>query len=251
MTHPHLIIDMNLTSRQLQILKAIIEEFIETAESVGSETIERKYNIGVSPATIRNEMANLTQLGYLKQPHTSAGRAPTALALKLYVKELMKEKPLSTAEEVSTKESVWDYRDNLDRLLQEATLALARQTGTIAIACTNKGHAYSAGYANILTMPEFYDIDVTRHVLAMLDQMDELMKLFSRSINEGPIHVLFGEELADPMLEPVSYVYGDFNVGPDLQGKIGLIGPARLNFSTAVPRVRYFTDLINEIARAW
>lgn len=242
---------MNLTDRQINILKAIIEEYINTSDPVGSETIERKYNIGVSPATIRNEMVNLTQLGFLKQPHTSAGRTPTAVALKMYIKQLMKEKPLSVAEEVSTKEQVWDYRYNLDRLLQEATLALAKQADTIAVACTNQGHAYSAGYANILNMPEFYDIDVTRHVLSMLDQTEELMKLFSRAVSSEDVHILFGEELNDPYLEPVSYVYGDFKVNQDLFGKIGIIGPTRLNFSSAVPRVRYFSDLINEIARSW
>ncbi len=242
---------MNLTPRQLQILKAIIEEFIDTAEAVGSETIERKYNIGVSPATIRNEMSSLTQLGYLKQPHTSAGRVPSAVALKLYVNELMQEKPLSVSEEVSTKEKVWDYRHDIDRLLQQATLALANQAQTVAVACTNQGQVYSAGYAHLLNMPEFYDIDVTRHVLAMLDQTEQLMKLFSRSASQGPIHILFGEELNDPYLEPVSYVYADFQVNPDLYGKIGLIGPARLNFPYAIPRLRYFSDLINEIARSW
>lgn len=241
---------MNLTDRQLQILKAVVEEFIEHAEPVGSETIERKYNIGVSPATIRNEMSNLTQMGYLKQPHTSAGRAPTAIGLKLYVKQLMEEKPLSITEEVSTKEQVWDYRHNLDRLLQQATLALAEQSQTIAVACTDQGHAYSAGYAHILNMPEFYDIDVTRHVLEMLDRTDQLLQLFNRSVNPGPIHILFGEELDDPFLEPVSYVYADFQAG-DVHGKIGLIGPARLNFPAAIPRVRYFSDLINEITRSW
>ena len=112
---------MNLSDRQLTILKAIIEEYIDTAEAVGSETIERKYAIGVSPATIRNEMSWLTQQGFLKQPHTSAGRIPTATSLKLYVNELMKEKPLSVAEEVTTKEKVWDHRHDLDRLLQQAT----------------------------------------------------------------------------------------------------------------------------------
>lgn len=242
---------VNLTDRQLSILKAIIEEYINTAEPVGSEAIERKYSIGVSPATIRNEMVNLTQQGFLKQLHTSAGRIPTAMALKLYVKELMKEKPLSVAEEVSTKEQVWDYRHNIDRLLQQATLALANQTQTIAVTCTNQGHAYSAGYAHILDMPEFYDIDVTRHVLAMLDQTEQLFKLFSRAVNPESIHVLFGEELDDPYLEPVSYIYADFQIGPDLYGKIGLIGPARLNYPFAVPRVRYFSQLINEIARNW
>jgi len=242
---------MNLTKRQLQILKDIIEEFIETADAVGSETIERKYNLGVSPATIRNEMANLTQQGFLKQPHTSSGRVPTAMALKLFVNELMQEKPLSVSEEVNTKEQVWDYRHNIDRLLQQATLALANQAQTIAVACTNQGHSYSAGYAHLLDMPEFFDIDVARHVLAMLDQSNELMKLFDRSVNQGPIHVLFGEELDDPYLEPVSYVYADFQVNPELYGKIGLIGPARLNFPQAIPRLRYFSQLINEIARSW
>ena len=242
---------MNLSDRQLSILKAIIEEYISTAEAVGSETIERKYAIGVSPATIRNEMAWLTQQGYLKQPHTSAGRTPTAMSLKLYVNELMQEKPLSVAEEVDTKEKVWDHRHDIDRLLQQATRSLAEQSHTISVACTNQGHAFSAGYANILSMPEFYDIDVTRQVLSMLDETDLLLKLFGRSITEGPVHVLFGEELDDPYLELVSYVYGDFQAGPNISGKIGIIGPSRTNFSQAIPRVRYYSHLIEDIARTW
>ena len=62
----------SLTSRQTQILKTIIDEYIETAEPVGSDALDKKYNLGVSPATIRNEMVALTKSGYLRQPHTSA-----------------------------------------------------------------------------------------------------------------------------------------------------------------------------------
>ena len=82
----------DLTSRQIQILKSLIEEYIETAEPVGSETLEKKHNLSASPATIRNEMVRLTELGYLKKPHTSAGRIPTPMGMKFYVKQLMKEK---------------------------------------------------------------------------------------------------------------------------------------------------------------
>ena len=85
----------NLTTRQIQILKAIIEEYIETAAPVGSEMLDKKYNLGISPATIRNEMVRLTSLGYLKQPHTSAGRIPTSMGMKFYVDQLMEEKALS------------------------------------------------------------------------------------------------------------------------------------------------------------
>ena len=70
----------DLTPRQVTILKAIIEEFITTAEGVGSETLDKKYNLGVSPATIRNEMVRLSDMKLLKQSHTSAGRAPTPLS---------------------------------------------------------------------------------------------------------------------------------------------------------------------------
>jgi heat-inducible transcriptional repressor len=132
---------IGLTDRQITILRVIVEEYIETAEPVGSESLERKYNLGVSPATVRNEMAVLTQQGLLKQPHTSAGRVPTPLAMKYYINELMQERRISVADEVATKERIWDYRHNVDRMLQEATKALAHQAGVISLACTTQGNS--------------------------------------------------------------------------------------------------------------
>src|SRR4030043_1881984 len=80
----------DLTQRQIQILKAVIEEYIATAEPVGSETLDKKYNLGVSPATIRNEMVRLTDMKLLSQPHTSSGRSPTPEAMRFYVEHLMR-----------------------------------------------------------------------------------------------------------------------------------------------------------------
>ncbi len=80
---------MVLDERKLQILSAIIDDYIETATPVGSRTITRRHDIGVSPATIRNEMSDLTELGYLDQPHVSAGRVPSGKAYRLYVDRLM------------------------------------------------------------------------------------------------------------------------------------------------------------------
>ncbi len=82
---------MHMGDRKLQILKLIIDDFISTAQPVGSRTIAKKYTLGVSSATIRNEMADLEELGYLEQPHTSAGRVPSDLGYRLYVDSLMKE----------------------------------------------------------------------------------------------------------------------------------------------------------------
>src|SRR3989344_5522124 len=93
-----------LTDRQAQILKAIIEEYTTTAEPEGSVTLEKKDNLGISPATTRNEVAALTSAGFLNQPHASAGRSPTPLALKYDIRELVKEEEMSVAEEVAVKE---------------------------------------------------------------------------------------------------------------------------------------------------
>ena len=78
-----------LTERQKKILQIIIEDYIATAEPVGSRTIARKHGLGLSPATIRNEMSDLELLGYLEQPHTSAGRVPSAQAYRFYVDSLV------------------------------------------------------------------------------------------------------------------------------------------------------------------
>ena len=159
----------DLTQRQIKILKCITEEFIETASPVGSETLEKKYSLGISSATIRNEMATLTQMGFLKKGHLSAGRSPTSMGLKYYVRNLMTPKNLSASEEIGVKEKVWDYRNEFDSLLRETTKELANRTRSMAIATTDHGVIYSHGASNLLEEPEFYNIDVTKTVLSLLD----------------------------------------------------------------------------------
>ena len=78
-----------LDARKMSILKAIIDDYIASVEPVGSRTIARKYDMGLSSATIRNEMADLEEMGYLSQPHTSAGRIPSDKGYRLYVDKLM------------------------------------------------------------------------------------------------------------------------------------------------------------------
>src|SRR3990172_6099222 len=120
---------IDLVARQIQILRAIIEEFISTAKPVGSDTIDKKFNIGVSPATIRNEMVYLTKEGYLQKSHISAGRIPTPLALRLYVNEIMKEKELSVADEVSAKEKIWRIKRSWTIFLRGALKLLLKKYG--------------------------------------------------------------------------------------------------------------------------
>jgi heat-inducible transcriptional repressor len=237
-----------LTERQVKILKAIIEEYIETATPVGSEALEKKYELRVSPATVRNEMVRLTQAGYLKQPHASAGRTPTKQSFRLYAQELMQEKQISVAEEVASKEKVWDARFDFDKLMHEAVKALAQRTQDLALAVVDDGTVYHAGYANILAIPEFYDIDLTRGVLSFIDEINEVNKLFARAFGEEEIHLLLGDEMGHEYLEPCGMVFCNFNTGSK-KGSVGVIGPNRLNYPTVIPTVRYFKGLIEELAK--
>lgn len=239
---------MDLTPRQTHILKAIIDEYINTADSVGSETLERKYSLGVSPATIRNEMSTLTEKGFLKQPHTSSGRVPTALGLRFYVNHLMQEKQMSVGDTVRAKEEIWDMRFNLDKLLRETVLALAKRTQTLSIATTDTGDVYYAGTAYILNTPEFFDIDVAQTVLSLLDQRSRLHQLFfEQNLSAEPVHIVFGSDLDWPHFQPIGMVFSRFSVGRAGTASLGVIGSCRLNFPYIVPVVRYFSQLVSEI----
>lgn len=241
---------MDLTERQIQIIKTIVEEFTETAQAVGSVTLENKYKLGVSPATLRNEMALLEKKGFLAQAHTSAGRVPTSLAIKFYVNELMREKDLSVAEEVNVKSRVWDHRFNPDDLLREATKVLAERTKNLCVAATDTGKTYHSGYANIYNSEEFNDVQTARDVFVLLDQNQRLLDLFSRASGGSPIHILIGDELGFSVIRPVSCVFADLRIG-DRRGSLGIIGASRQEYDRNIPLVRFVANLINQIAQEW
>lgn len=241
---------MDLTDRQITILKHIIDEYIETARPVGSETLDKKYSLGVSPATLRNEMTVLTEAGYLKQLHTSAGRTPTPKALRYYVTNLMQPKNLSVTDEVKIKEHLADYRDQFEKILREATRELAQQTKTLAVAYDNDENIFYSGTANILDMPEFYDIDLTRNILSLLDHFDYLDRIFAGGgvDEDATTHVLLAEDLGLEPLASCAVVFQRFGAGAGKkhQGAIGIVGPCRLNYPRLVPAVNYFGNLIDE-----
>lgn len=242
----------DLTQRQIKILKCIAEEFIDSAQPVGSETLERKYNLGISSATIRNEMAALTQLGFLKKGHLSSGRSPTSMGLKYYVRNLMTPKSMSVSDEVGVKEKVWNYRNEFEKLLKETTKELAQKTRSLAIATTDQGAIYSYGSSNLLEEPEFYNIDVTKTVLSLLDNPAFWFDLISKTTSDSGghaaqmTHLLVGEDLGLAHLEPCSFIYQSYQAGPH-RGIVGVIGPARVRYPVVIPVVDYFADLISTI----
>jgi heat-inducible transcriptional repressor len=244
-----------LTSRQTQILKTIIDEYIATAEAVGSEALDKKYNLGISPATIRSEMVALTKAGYLRQLHASAGRVPTPTAMKFYINQLMEEKQMSLVDEVRAKEEVWDSRDDIDLLMEGATRALASRTKSLAVAAlrdtddknNKKDRFWQAGHSYIFQNPEFSNVQDCQNLFSIFDEFEKMDRLFFGFQSTSPLEVLFGEELGIPELAPTGIVSTHFSI-KGRPGALGVIGPARISYSTVIPILRYFGNLIEDVA---
>ncbi|NLT15674.1 MAG: heat-inducible transcription repressor HrcA [Clostridiales bacterium] len=111
---------MDLRERKKKILRAVIDEYVQTAEPVGSKTIAKDIGLTVSPATIRNDMAELESLGLLEQPHTSAGRIPTSSGYRVYVNELMEQYRLSLEETETINRALKSRIQQLDRIISDA-----------------------------------------------------------------------------------------------------------------------------------
>ena len=237
---------VDLTSRQIQILRSVIDEYLDTAEPVGSERIEKKYDIGVSPATIRNEMAALTDQGYLRQPHTSSGRIPTPMALKLYVRELMHKRDVSVADEIAMKDQIWDAKDDLRTLLRQTAKIIAQKSRAIGIAYTDHYGAFSSGYSHMYNNREFEDVNVARTVLALVEETKQLHDIFNKQwdSSDEPVQVVFGSELGNQYLDPISIMFTEVNQGKS-SCTIAIIGSCGINYPRFIPMLERVHDLLS------
>lgn len=127
-----------LNERKKKILQIIIEDYISSAEPVGSRTIARKYDLGLSPATIRNEMSDLELLGYVEQPHTSAGRIPSAQAYRFYVDALIEPGTLTDNDMALIDGWYNERRRNIDDIFQSTAKILSRMTQNVSMVLTNQ-----------------------------------------------------------------------------------------------------------------
>lgn len=241
----------DLSDRQKDLLKAVIELYVKNGEPVGSENVEKEYSLGVSPATIRNEMVRLTDMGVLKQPHTSAGRIPTSTGFRIYISEIMKEKELPISAEVALKENVWQQRFQENKLLQEAVKSLASRCQMLGLAMSEDNEIFYSGAANILDWSEFEDIEVARFVLSLFDQYPMLRQIIGHAQGGDPLHILFGDELPYEYLRPTGFIFAKFIGRSGREGVVGVIGPARMNFPVVLPYVRYMSNVISQALRSW
>ncbi|OGB75776.1 hypothetical protein A2476_01730 [candidate division CPR3 bacterium RIFOXYC2_FULL_35_7] len=162
----------------------------------------------------------------------------------------MAEKKLPVASEVALRQRLYEKRFKEEDFLRDAVSALATETNKMAMGSIENGPFYYAGIANILDAPEFFDIDLTKTVLGLLDQQEYLWNMLSKVVSDEPVTVLIGDESGMQMMRPCSIVFSKYQLG-NREGYVGILGPARMKYPQVVPTVRYIRNLIEELLGNW
>lgn len=334
-----------LDQRKLQILKLIIDDFIDSGQPVGSRTIAKNPLLGVSPATVRNEMADLEELGYLYQPHTSAGRIPSDLGYRLYVENIEKESRITQKQRTLIRNLLLRGKIKSEEVVSNAARLMAEMTGMVVVATLPgfKKHALAnlkmikisdskvlmilvsdnevvknimlpfsgtnqmlldqisdslyrnlygstiedidirkisrmkfelrqyekvidylvpvlrdtlsniddvdyvvEGYENILSVPEFSDVEKARQIYRLFDDHAILAELFDDADAEG-LSVSIGEENAIEALRDCTVIHMAYRYRSQDFGRFAIIGPRRMDYRRVISVADHIKNTLSDI----
>lgn len=227
---------MTVTERQSKILNSIVEEFIDSVEPVSSKLLEKKYDFGISPATIRIEMQRLTDDGFIFQPHTSAGRVPTDKGYRFFVDDLL-EKGFS--------EENFDFRlpaigDSI-KFIQSLTKDLAEISSNLVLSyLSDEKILWKEGWEEILKEPEFKETKFVSNFADAIKHFEE--EIEDLKINSG-IKIYIGKENPFPKARDFSIIITKCHFPEDEQGLLAIMGPKRMAYDKNI-------SLINSLAEA-
>lgn len=240
-----------MTPRQSELLAAIIQEFIETAQAVGSMSLYDKHSLNVSPATIRNEMAILAREGYLSKSHSSAGRIPTTMGMRYFVQELLKDlEDLDIVTKEQVKQDFYRSRFNKDKLVREALQQLSELSLNASIALLGD-QIYYAGLSTMLNIPEFRQLDKLQQIMSILENYSALSSVFNQSRANSDVKVLIGEETGLDMFHDYAIVFSELRLHRGQTGFIATIGPNRMNYARVMPAVKFIAQTISDVVKGW
>jgi heat-inducible transcriptional repressor len=226
-----------INERQSQILNQIIQEYINSAEPVSSRLIQRKREFQVCPATIRNEMQKLTELGYLEQPHTSAGRVPTDKAYRFFVDNLIKtdfdKKIFNLFQEI-----VGESKDTLD-LAHTLTKNLSGISFNLTIGwLPERNLVFKEGWEQVLQEPEFREFDYGLRFVKLVNELEQEIK----NLEHSGMEIYIGKE--NPVLksDDFSMIVSECDFPKQEKAVFLILGPKRMAYDKNI-------NLINSVNR--
>ncbi|MBE6989820.1 MAG: heat-inducible transcription repressor HrcA [Ruminococcaceae bacterium] len=331
-----------LTERKRQILKIVVESYIDTAEPIGSKAIVERMPGKISSATVRNELADLVEMGYLEQPHTSAGRIPSPKGYRLYVNELMERRALSAEETEKINQTLSGRMAGMDEVISQAGQMVSRLVGYPAYTVADRKSAVTAGRFELIPvdensfiavvmlsdsqvksrlmglelpveqsqLPELSHLlnthftrigaaEMNAHLMSLSDQVDgnwflllnrvveyagalvresEQQQVFTNGASQilkfpeyrdvdkahdlmsfmvdnkenlpvpagdAPMQILIGPENVNDALKESSVIVASYDIGDNMRGLVGVVGPTRMDYATVAARLSYFAESLS------
>ncbi len=228
-----------LNERKSSLLSKIIEDYIATAKPVSSKVLVEKYGLDWSSATIRNEMQELEELGYIVQPHTSAGRIPTELGYRYYIAHFMNTQQMLQQRLRLALDQLAQTVDNTDpeRFMKLLAKGIAELANEAVLVSVSPDHFYYTGISNMFQKPEFHDVEVMYSLSELVDHFDDAMPGLIRRVMPQQITILVGED--NPISSNCSAVSTGYG-----QGVIVILGPMRMNYQSNYQLLKYAQTLL-------
>jgi heat-inducible transcriptional repressor len=236
-----------MTDRQKQILSAIVEQYAEVASPVGSSLLAKVFN--VSSATIRAEMAELERLGYIMQPHTSAGRVPSDKGYRFYVNNLAsgEREAISGAERRGERALAARVQDGgvPERAIRNAVDTLVELTHNLGLA-TIGNQLYMSGLSNLFGQPEFMHAGQVQQVARLLDNLEPWLR---EAAPNQPLSVYIGAENPIGRSAGCSLIISKFNSPYSDRSYIGVLGPTRQSYRDVMALVNQAGKALEDVMR--
>lgn len=224
-----------MNERKRLILNIIINDYIKSGQPVASTTIVEKHKLDLSPATVRNEMAELEAEGWIAQPYTSAGRIPTEKAYSLFINDL-------EIEALSKKEQLLLENPGTDELsIKQTAKKLAQLSDLAVIWAFHKNHIYYTGISNLLQQPEFSQSNLSYDISLVIDRVDEIVGDIFDQLDFSP-QIFFGK--TSPFGPFSGTVLSRYKTNQGT-GLIGILGPIRMDYEKNLARIQYLITNYN------
>ncbi|MGH7158002.1 MAG: transcriptional regulator [Candidatus Saccharimonadales bacterium] len=231
-----------MTERQRQILFAIVEQYAEVASPVGSNLLAKVF--GVSSATVRVDMADLERLGFIDQPHTSAGRVPTDKGYRFYVNNLAEEKESLPERGAERALAARVEGGGLpERTIRNAVDTLVELTHNLGLA-TIGNQLYMSGLSNLFGQPEFVQAGQVRQVATLLDNLEPWLR---ETAPNQPLSVYIGQENPIGRSAGCSLIISRFVSPYSDRSYIGVLGPTRQNYRDVTQLVRRAGQALEDV----
>jgi heat-inducible transcriptional repressor len=232
---------MAISERKQLILKTIIKEYLKTAQPVSSGGLVEGYKLDISPATVRNEMMELEEAGYIHQPHTSAGRIPTALAYDLHAQNILTDKKRKLNEKEQRVLNLALKNDDASR--RQVAKIIAELSGGAIFWAFHKNDLYYTGISNLFSQAEFRQFNLVCDVSGVIDRLEEIIAEVFDSLESGQ-QVLIGEK--NPFGNFLSTVIVKYKKD-NQTGIFGILGPMRMDYEKNLALVEYLMNNLNKI----